>query len=225
MTKVPRPSSGTIAGIMLLVGVSAFGDTPDTRDSSAQVARYFVDHRTSIFVGVVIVGVSMILMVGTSARIATVLESTGQPVLARIVQSAAAVVAGIVIAGMMLIYAALSYVIGAEVPEMAKGFFELTLVVSPVVALPVAALMSATGLGALRAPEKAGWFGYSSLIAAAIVALMSCGFAASGPASPDVEQQLLFGILAIWLIASGRGLSRLRGAKAAERASVDLPAV
>jgi hypothetical protein len=87
---------------------------------------------------------------------------------------------------MLLIYAALSYVIGADVPEMAKGFFELTLVMSP------------------------------------IVAVVSCGFAAHGAASPDVEQLAVYGILALWLIATGRGLSRMR---TAVRVSVDLPVV
>jgi hypothetical protein len=140
----------------------------------------------------------------------------------RVAQAAATVVVGIVVLGMLLVYAALSYVIGAEVPEMAKGFFELTLVVSPIVALPIAALVAATGFGVIRARAKAGWFGYVSLTAGALMALVSSGFTAHGAASPDVEQQVVFGILAIWLITTGPGLARLR---TPHQGSVDLPVV
>ena len=44
---VRAPGLGVISGILLFLGASSFGDTPDTRDSTAKVADYFTTNRTS----------------------------------------------------------------------------------------------------------------------------------------------------------------------------------
>lgn len=45
-----------VGGVLVFLGASALGDTPDTRDTTAQVASYFRTNRTTVFVGCVLFG-------------------------------------------------------------------------------------------------------------------------------------------------------------------------
>ena len=45
-----------VGGVLVFSGASALGDTPDTRDTTAQVASYFRTNRTTVFVGCVLFG-------------------------------------------------------------------------------------------------------------------------------------------------------------------------
>lgn len=209
LTRLRRPRPGLLAALLLFFGPSFFGDTPDTRDTTAKVAGYFVEHRTSVFVGVVVTGLALVALLVRAGGIATVLRHAGRDTVATVVQSAAAVAAAVVTVAMLVVYAALSYVIGSDVPDMAKGLFELTLVTAPVVALPVATLMLATAYGVTKTALAPRWFVVLSAVLGVALALAAGGFAARGPFSPDVEQQMVFGFLTIWLIASDAGLRSL----------------
>ena len=43
--------SALTAAVALFVGLGLLGDTPDTRDSTGQVAGYFVSHSASVLAG------------------------------------------------------------------------------------------------------------------------------------------------------------------------------
>jgi hypothetical protein len=109
----------------------------------------------------------------------------------------------VLMSGVVLMYAALAYVVGAEAPESAKALYELTLVATPVLALPLATLPAAVSYAVLRTGVTPRWFGALSAVAAVALAAPSVGFARSGPLSPDVGQQILFATLSIWLLVAG----------------------
>src|SRR5882757_7401314 len=67
-----RPSAivGAVAGVLLLVALGSLGDTPDTRDSSAQVASWFVDHRVDVFTSTILMTIAVCALVWFVAVIA-----------------------------------------------------------------------------------------------------------------------------------------------------------
>ena len=202
------PGPGVTSGVLLFLGASSFGDRPDTRDSTAQVADYFTTNRASVFIGCVFFALGLLGLLAVTARIATLIDAAGEASIGRLVQSAATVAAGFMLVAIVLIDAALSYVIGDEVPDMAKGLFELTLVATPIVALVLAALVGATALGLARMGIGQRWFTILSIVIAVLFSVSAISFARSGPFSPDVQQQLMLTSLVVWLVLSGRGTRR-----------------
>ena len=195
-----------VGGVLVFLGASSLGDTPDTRDTTAQVASYFRTNRTTVFVGCVLLGLGLLAVLAVCARIATLLDATGQAGIARFVQSAGTVAATLMLATVVLINASLSYVIGDEAPDMAKGLFELTLVATPLIALALAGLVGGTALGLARASSGRRWFVILSTAIAVAHLVGAVSFARSRPFSPDVQQQVYLLSLVVWLLASGRGL-------------------
>ena len=199
-----------VAAIGLVLGFSFFGDTPDTRDTSAEVATWFVDHRTAVFVGVVLTGIGLMGLVAVGAREAELVDGAGQPRVGRVIQAGATLVAAIVALGVLLPFAGLAYVIGSDDPGSAKAIFDLTLVSTPIVAVPAAVLLGAVALGGFRWGTSRRWFAALSAVGAAVMAVAACSFAASGPTSPYVQQSVVFEVLVVWLVAEGIARRRPR---------------
>jgi hypothetical protein len=196
---------GVFAGVALGVGVSAFGDTPDPRWTTDEISNYFVHHRTEVFVGVVLLGIASMAVLVVVSGLATNLHARGLQTTARVVQSSATVAVSAILAGMVLPYAGLSYIIGAEAPQAAKGLFALTILATPVCAVPLATCIGALAIGMRRAGLARAWFVWVTGFVAIAMATTACSFAASDAFSPDVQQQVLFQLLIIWLILSGVG--------------------
>jgi len=194
------------------VAVSGFGDTPDPRSTTDEIASYFVSHRTDVLVGVVLLGVALIAMLVVINGLAGDLHLRGRETSAGVVQSSATVAVGIIAAGMLLPYSGLSYIIGAEAPDSAKSVFALTILATPVCALPLAACLGGLAIELGRERLASRWFVWTTGVVAVAMAATACSFAASGALSPDVQQQVLFQLLIVWLILSGFGArsSRLR---------------
>ena len=201
---------GIVAGLGLYVGASAFGDTPDPGESATAIDAYFLANRISIFVGVVIVGIAVMVLLAAVSLVDTRLDDAGAAMSARLAQSAATVAAAAVTLGMLLPYVALGYIVAADAPDLGKGLFAITIVVVPVLAVPFAALTATVGIGLLRVRSGRAWFAWASLAAAALLLVAACSFQVDGFLSPDVQQQVVFGVLALWLILSGPG-SRAAG--------------
>ena len=199
--------SAVVAAAGFLFSFGMLGDTPDTRDSSERIATYFVDHSTSVFVGLVgmTVGVCALLVFGSS--LAQHFGTTGEGVASRVAQSASTIIAALIVATMAVVYAALAYVVGAEAPASAKGLFELTLVGTPVVAAPISLLCATTAWVVLRGTHRR-WFGWLSVALAIVLAVGAMSFATKGLFSPDVQQQVVFESFIAWLITTGIVLGR-----------------
>ena len=116
---VRLPGPGVFGGVLIFLGASSFGDTPDTRDTTAQVASYFRTNRTTVFVGCVLLGLGLLAVLAVCARISAHLDTAGEAGTARSVQSAGTVAVTLVLATVVLVNAGLSYVIGDEAPDVA----------------------------------------------------------------------------------------------------------
>lgn len=196
---------GVAAGVILGVAVSTFGDTPDPRSSTQDIAGYFVVHRVDVFVGVVLLGTAGMAFLAVVSGLAADLHARGREATARVAQSSATVAVGVIMMGMVVPYASLGYIIGAETPDAAKGLFALTILTSPLCAVPLATCLGALAFGFRRARLAKPWFVWFTAVAALLLAVTACSFARSGAFSPDVQQQVLFQLLIVWLILSGFG--------------------
>jgi hypothetical protein len=200
-----RPGLGVAGGILMWIGASLFGDTPDTRDTTSEIAVYFVAHRTSVMVGAVVLGAGLLCLLATVTRATTRVAANGQPDISRFAQSAATVGIGVLFGTVVLINATLAYVVGAEAPASAKSLFELTLVATPVASLAFAVSLGAVAVGLARSDTA----GRRPLIltsgATVMLAISAVSFAASGPFSPDVQQPVMLLALVMWMILSGFG--------------------
>ena len=103
--------------------------------------------------------------------------------------------------GMTLQYATLSYVVGSEAPASAKAMFELTLVTATIVSVPLLVLILAVAWAEWRSQGVTVRL-VASLIAAVVLAGTPFSFAEHGAFSPDVQQQVVFDTLILWLIIS-----------------------
>jgi hypothetical protein len=186
--------SALIAAASLFLGLGMLGDTPDTRDSSDQVAQYFVDHSSSVLTAVVLLGIT---------AVALVVFATSLP--SRLTQSATTVVVTVMLTALALPYAALAYVVGAEAPESAKALFELTLVATPIIALPLALLMGSVASATRRDHPR---FAVASLACVVVLVVAAASFAQHGVLSPDVQQQVVFQSFIAWLVACAIVLGR-----------------
>ena len=211
MPTIPRSLAqprwaGLLAGAALMVGLSLLGDTPDTRDSTDSVARYFVGQRTSVVIGVILISWAMVALLRQVASIGGALPPTHEQ-MSTFIQSVATVIVAVVLATMLVPYSALSYSVGAESPEMAKALFGITLIATPILAAPFAALTLTVGV-ASRHGFACRWFSALSTVIGAMFAITTIAYAANGPLSPDVQQQVLFELATLWLIASTIGIPR-----------------
>jgi hypothetical protein len=66
LSRLGRP--GVIGGVLFLSGAAALGDAPDTRASTEQIADYFVVHRNSVFVAVILLGAATVALLWFAAR-------------------------------------------------------------------------------------------------------------------------------------------------------------
>jgi hypothetical protein len=103
--------------------------------------------------------------------------------------------------GMLLQYATLSYVVGSEAPGSAKAMFELTLLTAPIVSVPLLVLIASVAWTERRTHGVTVRFAVS-VIAVLVLIASPFSFASHGLFSPDVQQQIVFNTLILWLIVT-----------------------
>jgi hypothetical protein len=208
LRRVRRPGLGLLVAVVAYVGLIALGDAPDTRDTKRQVASYFVDHRTSVLISAVMLDLAVTLFVVVVTRWRRLLTDVGAAIQGDLVMATGIVVTVLVLL-QALVYATLSYVVGSETPDNAKALFELTLVLTPVVALPMAAMFTALA----STPGLSMRVRSVGAVAALVAVVAGVSYAHSGPFSPDVQQSVLFTAFMIAVPFFDRAVRRLHEAR------------
>ncbi|WP_421118124.1 hypothetical protein ACE2AJ_12015 [Aquihabitans daechungensis] len=195
---------GPVAALLMYVGASSYGDTPDTRDSSAEIGAWFVASRGPVLVGAVLSLWALMLVLMTFSRIESLADrSEGAAPGPGIPITAMATVGITVLAiGMHLPLAVIAYVVAQRDPGTAAALFEVTLASAPVASVPLSLALLGT---AVRTRRTRSTLARSSIVASAVLATASMAWAYSGAFSPDVAQQVLYGVLTLWLIGSAVG--------------------
>ena len=197
LARVARP--GVVGGVLFLFGAASLGDAPDTRASSEQIADYFVRHRNSVFAAVVLLGAATMALLWFAARERRRAAGAAQGFTGDVTMAAAIAAVGVVALGMVLQYATLSYIVGSEAPASAKAMFELTLLTAPVVGVPLLVLIGSVAWTELRRQGVTVRF-VVSVIAVVVLLPTPFSFADHGAFSPDVQQQVVFDTLILWLV-------------------------
>jgi len=203
-----------VGGILFFFGAASLGDAPDTRASSEQIADYFVRHRNSVFAAVVLLGAATMALLWFAARERRRAVGTDHGFTGDVTMAAAVAAVGVVALGMVLQYATLSYVVGSEAPASAKAMFELTLLTAPVVGVPLLVLIGSVAWTEWQRHGVTVRF-VISVIAVVVLVPTPFSFAEHGAFSPDVQQQVVFNTLILWLVVSDvvrrpEGLSPVR---------------
>jgi hypothetical protein len=198
LSRLSRP--GVIAGVLLLFGASSLGDAPDTRASTEEIAAYFVAHRSSVLVAVVLLGAATIGVLGFAASEWRRVNAE-HGVAAAVAAGGALIAVALIETGMVLPYATLAYVVGAEAPTSAKALFEVTLVTAPIVSVPILVLIAGVAWAEFHRRRVSARF-VVSVVAVVLLAASPFSFAARGPFSPDVQQQVVFNTMILWLVVS-----------------------
>jgi hypothetical protein len=188
-----------IGGVLFLFGAASLGDAPDTRASTEQIADYFVVHRNSVFLAVILLGAATVALLWFAATERRRAAGGGQGFSGALTIGAAVAVIAVIEVGMVLQYATLSYVVGAEAPDSAKAMFELTLLTAPIVSVPILVLIASVAWTELQSHGVTVRF-VVSVIALVVLAATPFSFAEHGAFSPDVQQQVVFDTLVLWLV-------------------------
>ena len=159
-------SSALIAAVALFVGLGLLGDTPDTRDSTSQVASYFVAHSTSVLAGAVLLGVAVAALVVFAASLGN-----------RVSQSAATVVATVVLTALVLPYGRARVRGRGGGEQRSQAALRADPRSHAGARTPLALLVGSAGLAAFAAHRR---FGLASLVVATLMVVASVSFAARG---------------------------------------------
>jgi hypothetical protein len=188
--------------IALDVGLTLVGDTPDTRDTPAEMAAFFVERRHAILIGTVVLTAATWAFAATVLRTGTVAARNGQTTAARVITVAGAAAAILLLTTVVLPLSALAYVVAATDPAAVRPVFSTTLVATPLLAWPLAVLHLTTGVVSWRGTAFQRGIAAVQLVAGGTVAVGVAAYAERGYFSPDVQQQVALTSIAVWLLTA-----------------------
>jgi hypothetical protein len=211
------PLVGVAAFVLTAVGLSGVGDAPAPNQSAESVAVHFQAVADAVLASapVGMLGATALgaFMVALAAR----LHRAGQVLAAALVISGGAVTAGYLIF-VHVVYSSLAYPVAGLSPDVAKGLFVVTIVATAVYGLGAALALGGAAYGALRAGLLPGWWSAASAGGTALAAVALFSYADSGFFSPDVQQQVVAGVVQLWLLLTALALvSKARGSVGGER--------
>jgi hypothetical protein len=210
------PLLGLMAFVLTAGGLSGVGDAPAPHDSAQSMAAHFQAVGDAVLTSAPAGMVGALALFAFMLALARRLHGGGQS------GAAAAVAAGgVLVAGYLLfiqvVYASLAYAVAETSPEVTKGFFVSTIVATAVFGLGAALALGGAAYGAARGRLLPGWWSVVSLAGAALAAVALFSYADSDVFSPDVQQQVVAGVVQTWvlltvgtLVLRGRQVSRQR---------------
>ena len=207
---------GIVFVILLFAGEVALGDTthPPTNASGEKLIAFFEEYRTGSLVGAYIQALSAMLLLWFVSSVTVSLASWGQRT-AAVLAAASGTVAVAVFVLYLLLSSALAFgaasnggldagATGAlyQVRSMALTFYSF----------PVAALVAATSVAALRLRFFPRWYGIFGVVVAAAFLVGGADVAQSGFFAPDGDYGfILFWLFPLWLIVTSIAFMRRVG--------------
>lgn len=117
---------------------------------------------------------------------------------------------GFLAAGYLLyiqvVYVSLAYAVAETSPEVSKGLFVSTIVATAVFGLGAALALGGAAYGAERSRLLPRWWSVVSLAGAALAAVALVSYADSEFFSPDVQQQVVAGVVQTWVLLTAGAL-------------------
>jgi hypothetical protein len=196
------------AAIATLVGISGVGDAPSPQESAAALAAHFTSVRTDVLIaapfGTLGAAAVAALSLGMSRRLAN-----GPTTAGTMMVGLGGLGAATYLLVLQTLYTAIAYEVASFSPDAAKAIFVITLAMVPVFALAVTTLLIGAAISG-RGGLMPRWWTIASAVGAALTAPGVFGYARTGVLSPDVQQQIVAGVLRAWLVATAIALGTQR---------------
>ena len=206
-TRYAVPLLGVMAVVLTLAGLSGLGDAPPPHVDAAFMADHFQDVDDAILASAPLGTLGAVALGGFALGVAGRLHRSGELMAAMLV-----ITGGFIAVGYFLfihvIYTSLADSVAATSPEVTKALFIPTILAVPVLGLGTVLALAGAAYGASRTPVLPRWWSVVSVVGAAIAAVSIFSYADSDFFSPDVQQQVVSGVLFLWLIVTSVVLAR-----------------
>lgn len=201
------PLLAVAAVVFTLTGLSGLGDAPPPHVDATLMADHFQAVDDAILASAPLGTLGAVALGGFLVALARRLHRNGESMAAFVV-----VTGGLLAAGYLLfihvIYTSLADSVAATSPEVTKALFIPTILAVPVLGLGVALALGGACYGASRAQLLPQWWRVVTATGAAVASVSIFSYADSKFFSPDVQQQVVSGVLFLWLLATGVLLAR-----------------
>jgi hypothetical protein len=206
-------SAGGLLFVVLSVAAALVADLPSIDSTAVEIADYFdaehVGVVTSVYLQGLALGCFLLFVAGLAVRLRTVGEQwLGATLLA------AGVVLLTLFAQAAIVLAALAYR-ATDDASVAQSVFDLALLSRTFASFPLAVLVAAAGLAALRAAIFPRWYGWSALMLAALFLVGAATYGGSGFFAPGGGYSRAASVLFLaWvLVTSGLAIREYGGAR------------
>ncbi len=199
------PLLGVGAFLLTGVGLSGVGDAPAPHQSADSVTVHFQAVADAVLAAAPAGMLGAVALGAFMVALASRLHHAGEVLAAALVVTGGALAAGYLLF-VHVVYSSLAYSVAGMSPEVAKGLFVATIVATAVYGLGAALAVGGAAYGAARAGLLARWWTLVSAGGAAMAAVALVSYADSGYFSPDVQQQVVAGVLQLWLLLTSAAL-------------------
>lgn len=193
------PLLGLVAFLFTAMGLSGLGDAPAPHDTAESMSAHFQEVDDAIRVSAPLGTLGAAALAAFVVAFARRLHRHGQTVAAALVATGAFLAAGYFIF-IHVVYTTLADSVAATSPEVTKGMFVATILAVPVLGLGVAVALGGAAYGSTRAGLLPRWWSVLSGVGAAVAAVAIFSYADSDYFSPDVQQQVVGGVLQLWVV-------------------------
>lgn len=198
---------GIVFVVLLFAGEVVLGDTthPPANSSGEKLVAFFTEYRTGSLIGAYIQALAAMLLLWFVSSVTTALASWERRTTAML-----AAASGSVTVGVLLLYLLLSSALafGAASPEgldagTAGALYQARFIALTFYSFPVAFLVAATSVAALRLRFFPRWYGWFGMAVAVAFLVGGADVARSGFFAPDGDYGfILFWLFPLWLMVT-----------------------
>lgn len=206
-TRYVVPLLGVMAVVFTLAGLSGLGDAPPPHVDAAFMADHFQDVDDAILASAPLGTLGAVALGAFVLALAQRLHRSGESMAAMVVFTGGFIAVSYFLF-IHVIYTSLADSVAATSPEVTKALFIPTILAVPVLGLGTVLVLGGAAYGASRTQVLPRWWSVASVVGAAIAAVSIFSYADEDFFSPDVQQQVVSGVLFVWLIVTSVGLAR-----------------
>jgi hypothetical protein len=180
------PGFGVVFAVLFLLGFLLIGDSPALDDPAEEIAAYYDDERGKLLTVIVLFGLSIVAFLWfLGSLVHTLRVEANESRLAATVLGAGVVTTSM-FGGIVLMNAGLTFQIAEDGDAgVVAALYDLGWVASTLIAYPLAALVFAAGIGAMRGRVLPQWFGWASAGGGLVLLASGTTFARDGFWAPD----------------------------------------
>jgi hypothetical protein len=181
------PGFGVVFAVLFVLGfLLIIGDAPSLDDPAEEIVAYYDDERGKLLTVIVLFGLSIVAFLWfLGSLVHTLRVEADESRLAATVLGAGVVTTSL-FGGIVLLNAGLTFQIAEDGDaSVVAALYDLIWVSTTLIAYPIAALVFAGGVGAMRGGLAPAWFGWASGVAAAAILVSGTTFAQDGFWAPD----------------------------------------